>query len=221
MTVKRVIFIRPGETDWNHHVRWQGWVAVPLNEHGRRQAQRLANFIRNIGMTALYTSDLKRAVETADLLAEKLGFAPIPDERLRERNIGAWQGLTPDEMKRWYPEDYARLVSDPETFRVPGGESRRDVRERMRAAFKDIVKQAHGETIGIISHTTAIHSLLSEIIPGGFANPVPVSNSSVTTIVLGEDGLWQLVTSDDVSHLEGLEAKQSPEIEDRGHDSGH
>jgi broad specificity phosphatase PhoE len=94
MAVKRVIFIRPGETDWNRDLRYQGWVAIPLSAYGQRQAQRLANYIRNIGVSALYTSDLKRASETAAILAEKLDSEPIADKRLRERDIGKWQGLT-------------------------------------------------------------------------------------------------------------------------------
>lgn len=135
MAVKRVIFIRPGETDWNRDLRYQGWVAIPLNSYGKRQAQRLANYIRNIGVGALYTSDLKRATETADLLAEKLGSAPIADQRLRERDIGVWQGLTQQEMQLWYPAEYAQFVGDPDGYRVPEGESRKDVRERILAAF--------------------------------------------------------------------------------------
>jgi phosphoserine phosphatase len=219
MTVKRVIFIRPGETDWNRDMRWQGWVAIPLNEHGRKQAERLANYVRHIGMSALYTSDLRRATETAAILVAKLGFAPILDKRLRERNIGDWQGLTRDEMQNWYPAQYERLLADPEGFRVPGGESRADVKERMLAAFQDILKQDKGATIGVLSHTTAIHSLLGELIEGGFARNVEVSNTSVTTIKLNDNDQWQLVTADDVMHLEGLEAKKSPELEER-HDSG-
>lgn len=213
MTVKRVIFIRPGETDWNRDLRWQGWVAVPLNEHGRQQAERLANFVRNIGMSALYTSDLRRATETAAILVAKLGFAPVLDERLRERDIGKWQGLTPTEMANWYSEEYEKLLADPEHFRVPGGESRADVKDRILAAFNEVLKADKGETVGILSHTTAIHSLLGEIIPGGFARKVEVSNTSVTTIKLSDDGIWQLITADDVMHLEGLEAKKSPELE--------
>jgi phosphoserine phosphatase len=215
MTVKRVIFIRPGETDWNRDLRWQGWVAIPLNAHGRQQAERLANYVRHIGMSALYTSDLRRATETAAILTAKLGFAPILDERLRERNIGRWQGLTPDEMERWYPEEYERLLADPEGFRVPGGESRADVKKRMSAAFEDILKQDKGGTVGILSHTTAIHSLLGELIQGGFARKVEVSNTSVTTIKLDDGGKWQLVTADDVMHLEGLATKRSPELEEK------
>lgn len=214
MTVKRLIFIRPGETDWNRDLRWQGWVAVPLNEHGRLQSSRLANFIRNIGMSALYTSDLRRALETAGLLSDKLGFAPIPDPRLRERNIGSWQGLKPVEMQSWYADEYRQLMADPENYRVPGGESRHDVRLRMRTAFDDILAQDKGETIGVISHTSAINILLSDIVPGGVVARVPVSNSSVTTIVR-ENDTWKVVALDDVLHLEGLESKTVPDFEEK------
>lgn len=215
MVVKRVIFIRPGETDWNRQLRWQGWVAIPLNDLGRRQAQRLASFIRNIGISALYSSDLRRALETARIIAERLGFEPVLDERLRERNIGSWQGLTPDEMQNWFPDEYAKLVQDPDNFRVPGGESRADVRRRMRAAFDDIIAQAAGETIAIISHTTAINALLSDLLPGGYRTRTLFSNSSVTTIHRDDDGVWQLVAADDVMHLEGLETNPFPELEDK------
>lgn len=219
MTVKRVIFIRPGETEWNRQGRFQGWVNVPLNQHGRQQAQQLAKYIRNIGLSALYTSDLPRALETAELLAEKLGFAPIPDARLRERSIGAWQGLTLEQIRDWYPAEYKQLLADPLEYRMPGGESRSDVRARMAAAFSDITAQTAGETVGILSHTTAIHTLLDELIPNCFANRLEVSNTSVTTIARGQAGGWQLITCDDVTHLEGLETQRFPEPEDK-HDSG-
>jgi broad specificity phosphatase PhoE len=215
MAVKRVIFIRPGETDWNRAVRWQGWVASPLNEHGKRQAERLANYIRHIGMSCLYTSDLKRAVQTADILAAKLGFSAIYDERLRERSIGEWQGLTIEEMRSWYPDQYQQLLTNAENYCVPGGESRADVRKRMVAAFEDILKQEKGDTVGVISHTTAIHELLAALIPDNKSQEVAVSNTSVNTIALEADGKWRLVAADDVLHLEGLETQKSPELEDK------
>lgn len=213
MTIHRVVFIRPGETDWNRQRRWQGWVAVPLNAHGRRQAQRLASFIRNIGITALYTSDLRRALDTAGLVSEKLGIKPVPDERLRERAIGAWQGLTMQEMESWYPDQYTQLLADPDRYCIPGGESRADVRNRMLAVFQDILAEDRDETIGIITHTTAMYVLLDALLPGETKPGGGVSNTSVTTIVRQPDGNWTLVAADDVSHLEGLEAQTSPELE--------
>lgn len=218
MTVKRIVLIRPGETEWNRQGRWQGWVSIPLNDLGRRQATALANFIRHIGMGALYTSDLKRALETAECLAQPLGFTPIPDARLRERNIGLWQGLTLDEMRAWYPDEYATMLSDIDGYRIPGGESRNDVRARVTEALNDILKQSSSETVGILSHTTAIKVLLGDLIPGYNPLEVDLDNTSVTTIHRRGDQ-WELVAVDDVMHLENLERRAARELE-TSHDSG-
>lgn len=214
MSIKRVILIRPAETDWNRQGRWQGWVAAPLSEHGRRQAQCLASFIRNIGMSALYSSDLRRAVETAQLLAEQLGFEPVLDERLRERNIGQWQGLTMQEMQAWYPDEYQALQKDRLGFVVPGGESLNDVKKRVLAAFNAILTRDHIETVGIVSHTTALQLLLMELIPGYKVGDTHFDNTSVTTIQREPAGTWRLVTANDSMHLEGLETKSVKELGD-------
>lgn len=213
--VKRVIFIRPGETEWNRLGRWQGWTASPLSAHGRAQAEKLAKFVRHIGMAALYTSDLRRAVETARILAGTLGFEPVADERLRERGVGVWQGLTVPEMRSWFPQEYEQLRQDPEHFRMEGGESRADVRARMLDAFQAAIAAGEGETIGILSHTSAIRILLSEMIPDYDPYESVIGNSSVTTIFRAdEQHPWQLVIENDLSHLEGLESQSLDEIEE-------
>ncbi|MBL8144804.1 MAG: histidine phosphatase family protein [Anaerolineae bacterium] len=210
--VKRVVFIRAGETDWNRLGRWQGWVASPLNAHGQRQAHKLAQFIRNLGLSALYSSDLVRARQTAELLDEVLDFAVVYDERLRERNAGAWQGMTLQEMRDWYPDEFAGLTADPENFRVAGAESRADVRARMRAAFDAAVAADAGETIAIVSHTTAIKLLLDQIIPAAGVFDLDFGNTSVTTIHASQQG-WEIVVAQDVSHLDGMESQAVPEVE--------
>ena len=210
--VKRIVFIRPGETDWNKLGRWQGWVNTPLNDLGKMQARALANFVRNIGMGELYTSDLQRAQQTAELLGNQLGFAPIADERLRERNIGLWQGLTLAEMRAWYADEYAAMLKDVDSYRVPGGESRDDVRVRVQAALNDILQQCSCETVGILSHTTAIKVILADLIPGYDPLDVDLDNTSVTTIRRSGD-TWELVAVDDVMHLESLERRATRELE--------
>ncbi len=212
MAVERIIFIRPGETDWNKQERWQGWVATPLNAHGREQAEALARFLRTIGMSALYTSDLRRAVQTAEILSRMGEFETIPDERLRERSIGDWQGLTLDEMRSWYVDEYAAMLKDADTYRVPGGESREDVRVRMKAAFEDVLKQERGETVGILTHTTALKVLMEDLFPGYNPLTVNLGNTSVTTMRRRDDG-WKLIAVDDCLHLEGLRTAAVSEIE--------
>jgi broad specificity phosphatase PhoE len=211
--IKRVILIRPAETEWNRLGRFQGWVAIPLNAHGREQAQALAKYTRNIGISALYTSDLKRAVQTAELLTEHLNFAPIVDARLRERNIGNWQGMTMVEMRTWYPDEYQQLMGDRMGYRVPGGESLQDTLARVRKAFDDIQKKDKGETVGIILHTTATQILLSELISDYDIGQENFDNTAVTTIVRDGSDTWTLVAANDTLHLEGLAASAVKELE--------
>lgn len=215
MAIQRLVFMRPGETDWNRLERWQGTVAVPLNETGRAQARRLAQYIRNTGMGALYTSDLKRAVETAQIIAEALELQPIQDARLRERSVGIWQGLTRREIASWYPEEFAQLQADPENYRIPGGESRRDVRERLRAFMADLFANEQSEVVGILSHTTAMRTLLPELVSDFASDKIKYSNMSVTTLGRNENGTWQIVMLDDTRHLEGLQTSAFGELEDR------
>ncbi len=212
MAVKRLVLIRPGETDWNRQGRWQGWVAAPLNEHGWQQARKLAKFVRNIGMAALYSSDLRRARETAECLSEQLGYPAILDARLRERNIGLWQGLTLDEMRAWYPDEYAALLKNIDDYPVPAGESRLDVKRRVMAAYEDIITADKGETVGILSHTTTLKVLLAQIVPGYDPLEVDVGNTSVTTLRRADKNRWELVTANDCLHLEGLETQAVPEV---------
>lgn len=220
MTVERVILIRPAETDWNTMGRRQGWVAAPINEHGRQQAASLAKYVRNIGLGVLYTSDLRRAVETAAILTQDMDLPVIEDERLRERNIGMWQGMTLDEIRNWYPDEYSQLQADIQSYRIPGGESRRSVKERVVAAFEDFLREDRAQTIGILSHTVTLHMLLEAIVAGYDSRTVRFRNTSVTTLHMQASGKWALVASDDVEHLEGLSSGIVNEVE-RKDDSGH
>lgn len=212
--VKRVVFIRAAETDWNRLGRWQGWVASPINAHGRRQAEKLAQFVRNLGLAALYCSDLVRARQTAEILTGALGFAPVFDARLRERGVGHWQGLTVEEMRSWYPAGFQQMLDDPEYSRAEGIESRADVRARMQSALADFLQTDAGETIGILSHTTSIKLLIDLLLPGAGILAQDFGNTSVTTLVQTDDS-WKIIVAQDLSHLEGMESQAVPEVEPR------
>jgi len=214
MAIKRVLFIRPGETDWNKIGRQQGWVSIPLNDTGKEQADRLSKFIRHLGIGALYSSDLRRAKETTEIIASKLSIDPIYDSRFRERNIGQWQGLTLGEIREWCADEYQQFRERLNNFQIPGGEARFQVVERITSAFEDIqLHQKDVATIGIVTHSIAIRTLLSQLIPDYQSGGMPLSNISVTTIALNDDGKWEMVQANDVSHLEGMETKTIAEPE--------
>lgn len=214
MPVKRLAFIRSGETDWNLSGRWQGWVASPLNEHGQLQMQRLANFVRHLGLSVLYSSDSVRARQSAEILSAPLGFEPRYDGRLRERSIGFFQGLTVPEIHGWYHQEYQQLVADPENYKIPLGESLHDVSVRAKQALDDILAEADvmgnaDFTIGILSHTTTTHLMLKALIPDLTDDGLAFANSSVTTVGRSDTG-WKLIHANDLSHLEGLESRYMP-----------
>jgi glucosyl-3-phosphoglycerate phosphatase len=218
MPLKRVILIRPGETDWNLQGRMQGWVAAPINEYGRVQVQRLASFLRHIGVVELYSSDLRRARDTARILADVIGREPTFDARLRERHIGYWQGLNVPEIHGWYYDEHEQLVKDPENYRIPGGESRSQVRKRIGECVDEIMEKWSSPeapvTIAIVAHTEAIRLMIEHLLPDTDLSEAIFGNSGVTTLAwdVDSDG-WQLVMMDDSTHLEGLESRHMPRVE--------
>jgi broad specificity phosphatase PhoE len=111
------------------------------------------------------------------------------------------------------------MLKDIDGYRIPGGESRDDVRVRVKAAVSDILGKEQNGTVGILSHTTAIKILLSDLIPGYNPLDVDLDNTSVTTIMRKDGSRWELVAVDDVLHLENLERRAARELEAK-RDSG-
>ena len=101
-----LILVRHGETDWNRDQRWQGHADRPLNETGREQARAIAEELASEQIDAIYTSDLARARETAELIAERAGVPFVLEPQLREIDVGEWQGLTRPEIEERYPEGF-------------------------------------------------------------------------------------------------------------------
>jgi glucosyl-3-phosphoglycerate phosphatase len=158
MSVVRVVLWRHGQTIWNAEHRYQGHTDIPLDETGQAQAQRAARLLAALGPQAIISSDLSRAVETAQTLGEVTGIPVRYDRRLRERSGGEWEGLTNDEIRAKFPEQWARW--DP-----PGGEAERAVAERFAAAVTDGVGVlGTGGTLVVASHGSAIRAGLGELL---------------------------------------------------------
>ncbi len=105
-----LVLVRHGETDWNAEHRFQGHADPPLNDRGRAQAHALADELRGTPFDAAYTSPLRRAAETAEILAVELQLPVRPVEALREIDVGEWQGLTRAEVRERYPDGFARWL---------------------------------------------------------------------------------------------------------------
>ena len=198
-----LIFIRHGETEWNRSGRWQGHADVPLSDEGREQARRLAGRLKSEGGTfdGIYASDLGRALETAQILAQELGLAVHPLVELREIHLGAWSGLTSDEIRTRFPEEW-ELAERGHDFRRGGhGESLADFRARIVRAVEHLVETHPDQRLLVATHGGAIRAMLyyvGEII--GQRQVGHIENTSLTEVVF-EDGVPRIVRANDITHL--------------------
>lgn len=197
-----LIVIRHGETTWNRERRMQGTTDTPLSDVGRAQAQALGRRLAGHGFTALYTSDLSRARDTALAIAEHTRRSVVADARLRERRFGIFEGLTAAEIQERFPEEHARFIGRDPDYEVPGGESAREFTDRCLGGLSEIAGRHRGEDVVVVTHGLVLDCLYRAAhgLGHGERRPVPLINASLNFFGYGA-GAWRLVLWGDVSHL--------------------
>lgn len=156
MAVTKLYLVRHGQSAGNAEGRFGGHGPTPLSELGQRQAEKTGHLLAREGISAIYSSDLQRAVSTAEPLS-KLTDVPInTTAAFRERNVGVLEGLTFDESRQSFPKDYYALVNRSVHHVITNGESYRHLLRRSTGALWDILRNHQGERIAIFSHTGAI-----------------------------------------------------------------
>jgi broad specificity phosphatase PhoE len=150
-----LLLARHGETDWNRDGRFQGHADPPLNERGRRQARALAELLAGEPIEAVYSSDLLRAQETAQIVAMQLGLDVVVDPQLRERDVGEWSGLTRAEIDERFPNQ----IQAWREGRAVVGETREALSERVLAAARRISAAHPDGVVLVVSHGGALRML--------------------------------------------------------------
>ncbi|MCL6560770.1 MAG: alpha-ribazole phosphatase [Firmicutes bacterium] len=160
----RVYLVRHGETEWNALMKFQGQTDVPLSDRGREQAELLGRRLAGEKFQGFYSSDLKRALETAKIIASphRQEIKTVP--QLRELNFGSWEGLTVQEIKESFGEELKRWWESPLTTRIPGGETLAEMVERNVTALKKIVERHQGENVAVVSHGGSIRSIVASVL---------------------------------------------------------
>ncbi|HYP52996.1 MAG TPA: histidine phosphatase family protein [Pyrinomonadaceae bacterium] len=205
----RVLLVRHGQSQGNAERRFGGHTPTPLSELGRAQAGATARALSAEGVTAIYSSDLLRAAETAEPLARATGLEVRLTEAFRERGVGLMEGLTFEEAAAAYPEEYAALLRRDFEHVILGGESYRQLLDRAARELDRAVAEQRGGTLAVFSHTGTICILALHLMGALDAprlRPVWISsaNCGVTRFSLQDDGFTRVVAVNDTRHLAGL-----------------
>jgi probable phosphoglycerate mutase len=156
MPTTKLFLIRHGQSAGNAEGRFGGHGPTPLSELGLRQAEITAKALSKEGISAIYSSDLHRAVQTAECLSQELNVPVTTTKAFRERHIGVLEGLTFDESKTNHPKDYYALVNRNVHHVITHGESYRHLLKRATGQLWEVLRDHQGERIAIFSHTGAI-----------------------------------------------------------------
>ncbi|MGA8171240.1 MAG: histidine phosphatase family protein [Methylocystis sp.] len=208
MTRTLICLARHGETNWNLERRFQGQLDIALNKKGRLQAEALCRALANTHFDHIYSSDLRRAVTTAEPHAALRGLPIHKRPELREKNDGAWHGLSHPEVEARFPAEYQHYLARRADYAAPGGESLMRFAARVRAGLTKIAEAHPGETLLIVAHAGALdiawrmaaHKRLDE------PREYPVFNAAPNWIAY-EDGAWSVV---DWSRERGRERVVAP-----------
>jgi broad specificity phosphatase PhoE len=181
---------RHGETDWNKEKRFMGQTDIPLNDIGKEQAKNLAKRVKELGLVDLYSSDLLRAKETAELIVSQLPYKLDVkyDSRLREINGGLCEGLRVSEMKHRFPSWWKENERDSYTTRFPEGENFYDLVHRVTKTLEEISRNySDNQKVGIVTHGGVIIALVAYIlgVPHDKRDRIILDNCGITTIELG------------------------------------
>lgn len=204
MEATRIIAVRHGETSWNVDSRIQGQMDIQLNDTGVWQARRVGAALAGELVSALYSSDLGRAHETARCIAERVGIPVVAHPGLRERRFGLFEGRTFDEIHRDWPEHASNWRKRiPEWEPPEGGESLVQLRERVSRTVRDLAARHPGEQIVVVAHGGVLDTLY-RIATGQEVNSPrtwQLPNGAINRLLWTPEG-FTLVGWSDTQHLD-------------------
>ncbi len=201
----RFLLIRHGESEGNYKQMFLGHTDLELTELGHRQAEATAELLKAVQIDAIYSSDLKRAWQTAEHIAEKHSLSIIADTQFREVYAGEWEGMPYSEINAKYPTEFKYWRSDLGKSFCVGGESAKNVFARVKAELLRLAPMYEGKIVCVATHATPIRTLRTAALGLELDNAMPVgpANASVTVIDI-KDGNLTLLSDGYDEHLSGI-----------------
>jgi probable phosphoglycerate mutase len=199
----RLFLIRHGSTELSAEDRFAGATDVALSSEGFQQVERLSRRLSDDRLTAVYSSPLRRTLDTARTVARPHGLVPIAREGLREIDHGRWEGLTRAEVEARYADEYARWERDPFTFAPDGGECGLDVMARALPVIRRIVEDHPDENVAVVSHKATIRLVISSLLgfdARGYRDRLDQAPASLSILDFRDPVRARLMLFNDVTH---------------------
>lgn len=202
----RLILIRHGETDYNLQNRYCGFSNPSLNKNGIWQSKKLADRLVNIKVGKVYSSDLKRAVETATIIFKSNSIEQLSD--FREMNFGIFEGLKYDEIVKKYPSRYKNWINSPAKIKLPNGEALEDLVERVRRELTFILSRHKDGKVALVTHGGPIRVILCDALKFNLDSfwKIKQDIAALNVIDYPENSSPIVVKMNDTSHLITQEA---------------
>ena len=202
----QVIIVRHGRTEWNRVERFRGRADIELDDVGMKQAEVTAERITEWPVAAIYSSPLRRALTTAEILARRFDFGVEPLSGIIDIDYGKWQGISPEEAAMNDNFLYTKWLEDPGVVKFPGGESLAEVRQRATSAVDALVMQYPDAAIVLVTHKVVCQILILNFL--GLDNShfwqIGQDVSAVNVFQIGDDSTYALLLND-TCHLKELE----------------
>jgi broad specificity phosphatase PhoE len=198
-----MILVRHGQTEWNRFERFRGRADVPLNEVGLAQAEATGRRVAaEWRPAAVYSSPLSRSVRTAEAIARHFDLAVQPQAGLADIDYGAWQGLTPAEVKVRWPEAFDAWHNAPQEARIPEGETLDHLRLRGMELVNDLAARHAGQTLVLVGHTVINRVILLGVLGLGSDRFWRLKQDTCAINVFeAERGDFTVVSLNDTCHL--------------------
>lgn len=199
----KLLLIRHGQTDWNLLGKYQGQTDIALSGEGIRQVDLLAQNFPVDTLDIIYTSDLQRALMTAERLAEKFSAPLYADKALRELNFGAWEGLTYQEIAERWPQEVKNLFGAPEKLQIPEGETFLMLQRRAMNKIHEIRAENEGKNVAVVAHGAISKAILTALlhIPLHYVWTLRQDNTAVN-ILRFDDEFVSVELLNGISHLD-------------------
>ena len=202
----KLVIVRHGETEWNVQHKVMGQLDSPLTAKGIQQAKAIGDRLRRLKFTSIYSSDLGRAVQTANIIAETCGKQIIFDAELREWNMGIFEGLTVSEMHKKFPQERQDYEQIGDEYIIPKGESLTQCRARGFRILNAIAERHSDENVVVVTHGCVLMGFFEMVLDLRTGNTwrFKLDNANFCAFEYVKER-WSLVVWNDVSHLEMME----------------